>query len=718
MRKTLSAAIIAALIGPHLIASAPAHAEELGSRFTLGVMPDTQFYSRYGTAAAGDIFGSRYGSNPFDEQAQFLVDSRDELNTEFVTHLGDVVDEADDRESWEIASAAMEKLDRAGVDYSILPGNHDYHVFDDGASAFATYFPASRAAAHETFGGRFQAPGVYEDDANQPVDSEYHIFDAEGQKYLVLALGWRAGDETLEWAQEIIDAHPNLPVILTAHEISNIDGEGKVFYSEDYGRHLFDSFIRRNDQIFLTISGHHHGAGYHLSTNDAGHQVINILQDYQMSYLGGNGLMGMLQFDLSGNTLDMTAFSPWVKGKEHSALTHFDSLLPAGPGDSYSVPINYAERFAGFDPEWKPGEEDDPDYTARLTSTLEQGYAPFEITPGERPTSPTDYPAVEGTAVHWRPGQATFNGRRLADGDAVPAGSIVPDVAGGQDFTRARLRIGTREDSITYSTDHHELSSDEGSLRWDKPTSKIAVSYFETAAGAPINSETFPNGYTIEAFVKLDENFNGDDNGWSNALIRNASGEDLGTDDGDPIQMLGISNLRELRWWALGNNKQGHSNWSHEVPKGEWMHVAVVNDPADASVTMYVDGAPILRDGYGPVGLAGEGFTWLLGTSAWEGHTVDGWYGNIGEIRMVDHPIGPDQWLTARSGEGAPTPAPEAGSSQVGSSLAAFGGGVLVGLLAALGAAAALAARLGGALEAALGPVIDHITGQIRALQR
>ena len=30
--------------------------------------------------------------------------------------------------------------------------------------------------------------------------------------------------------------------------------------------------------------------------------------------------------------------------------------------------------------------------------------------------------------------------------------------------------------------------------------------------------------------------------------------------------------------------------------EAEWVHVAVVNDPADQTVTMYLDGVPILRN--------------------------------------------------------------------------------------------------------------------------
>lgn len=130
----------------------------------------------------------------------------------------------------------------------------------------------------------------------------------------------------------------------------------------------------------------------------------------------------------------------------------------------------------------------------------------------------------------------------------------------------------------------------------------------------------------------------------------------------------------------------------------------------DASVTMYIDGAPVLRDGTGPVGLAGEDVKWLLGTSAVGGEKQNGWVGNIGEIRLVDHPIGQDQWLTARAGDHAPAPAPApaptpepapapepqpAPAPGDEASDGSSASGILAGLI---GAVRAAIARLGGAL--------------------
>ena len=126
------------------VASAEPTAGDLGSRFTLAVLPDTQFYSRYDAPSGGSMFADRYGSNPYDSQAHFVVDNAEALNIPFTSHLGDVVDEADVPDQWDIANHAMSILEDGGMNYSILPGNHDLYM--DGAnSVFSTHFDTARA---------------------------------------------------------------------------------------------------------------------------------------------------------------------------------------------------------------------------------------------------------------------------------------------------------------------------------------------------------------------------------------------------------------------------------------------------------------------------------------------------------------------------------------------------------------------------------------------
>ena len=65
---------------------------------------------------------------------------------------------------------------------------------------------------------------------------------------------------------------------------------------------LWEKLIRKNDQIFMTLNGHYHGARL-TKTNDFGNPVEEMVVDYQMAYQGGNGLMRLYEFDLTHNEI-------------------------------------------------------------------------------------------------------------------------------------------------------------------------------------------------------------------------------------------------------------------------------------------------------------------------------------------------------------------------------------------------------------------------------
>ncbi|WP_246822378.1 hypothetical protein [Corynebacterium sp. HMSC068G04] len=65
-RRVLGTLVTASVAGTFLVVSASAAepSEGLGSRFSIGVLPDTQFYSRYSTPETGNLAQARYGSEP------------------------------------------------------------------------------------------------------------------------------------------------------------------------------------------------------------------------------------------------------------------------------------------------------------------------------------------------------------------------------------------------------------------------------------------------------------------------------------------------------------------------------------------------------------------------------------------------------------------------------------------------------------------------------
>ncbi|WP_158524719.1 LamG-like jellyroll fold domain-containing protein [Auritidibacter sp. NML120636] len=633
---------------PHATASTaeqPA-SEDLASRFSLGILPDTQFYSRYATEETGDLFNARFGSEPYDVQTAWLAEHANELNMPLVTHLGDVVDQAHVPAEWDVANAAMKNLEDANVPYSVLPGNHD--LTSDGSTPYLDHFPTSRAAEQETFAGR--SPDEH---------SEYHIFEAEGQKFLVLALMYHADDATLEWASEVLDQHPDLPTILTTHEYLGLDEERTQVTDTEYGQHLWNTLIADHDQIFMTLSGHNHGAGYRVQQNNAGHDVVDILMDYQMAYQGGNGLMGVLEFDLTNNRLQLEAFSPWVSVKPYETLTSFDDLLLPDEPDSWTLDFDFSERFADFNPDFTAGTPDEQPLADRAVSLVSQGYVPYEPEEADLPDNRNDYPEVDGTVAHWRPGDIDQE-----DGSVIGIGGVIPDITADQHFTRQEGINGATESDVTLSKSTHPLSSDGAAVCFanaDKHFGGRDVSrlnYFTTDNDATINSETFDNGYTAETFIRVDETWSANRNPSMTAFGR--MGERNNITQGGGMDMpvnLAFSDLQELQWSSMSNQLDSSSNWSHEVPKAEWVHVAVVNDPVEQTVTMYVDGAPILRNVINATGMQhDDGKPWILGAGLWGEELTDGWNGCVGETRLVTKPLEERQWLTARAATSAPPP--------------------------------------------------------------
>ncbi len=624
--------------------TSPAPAEDLASRFTFAVLPDTQFYSRY----SSDQFFPRYGTDPFVEQTRWIAENADELRIPFTAHLGDIVDRAGTQREWEAADRAMKVLDDADLPYSILPGNHDVtnsgvrdNQLNSATEPFNRWFGPTRAALQSTYQGS-DATGF----------SQYHIFEAEGQKFMSLAISWNSSDATLEWAQSVLDAHPTVPVILSSHALINVAADQVSPIETGDSERMWEKLIKGNDQIFMTLNGHFHGATRQVKTNDFGHPVHQILMDYQMAYEGGNGYLGLFEFDLTNDTISLETGSPWVVHKPQETLTAYDQPLLEGVHQRYSIDMDFSERFAGFNSGFTAGSPDEPSLSAAARAILLDGFEGPDPISTELPGNELDFVEAEGTLAHWR-----FNGH---DG-VVDGETVIEDIAGDNDLRRvdpaATNAVGaTWEDVTIQSADVHGFSSDGAAACFDN-SSGSRYSYLTTAAGAPINEADLSNGYTIETFVKMDADWDASQNAWSKAITRTGNRSQIGVprtqwDWTASPSALGISNLREFQWTSLDANAAlgDRVNWSGEIMVDTWQHVALVNDPASRTTTMYVDGAPVLRNATNVGGMAWhEGHSWILGADWVDNAARNGWHGCIGETRVIDRPTTPDEWLTQRA---------------------------------------------------------------------
>jgi len=646
--------------GPDAGGGTPAGTPAQVSSFALAVLPDTQFYSRYATTDENLQFQRKYGSTPYVAQTKWIADNAAALRIPFTIHLGDVVDQQGKPLQWQVADSAMKVLESAKMPYAILAGNHDVisdvdYVDASSQSAntdaqrnlakepYLQAFPTTRAQQQSTFGGR-DPSGFH----------EYHVINVDGNAFMVLSMSWRASDAAIAWARGVLAKHPTLPTILATHQLLNIAADGVSPLEVPYGLMLWDKLIRDNDQIFMTLNGHYHGGAHLTKTNDFGNVVEEMVVDYQMAYMGGNGLTRLYEFDLTNNKIKVMSFSPWVTQKPTDTLNEFDVAVLSDANHQFEINIDFKKRFARFNPDFAQPAAGNAPINERAKAALLTHFTEPAPSVKKAAADPSDYPVVASTVAHWR----FFGG---TEGGVVPVGQVIQDETGANPIARQPLAQGgaAQEGDLTWSSDHHYLSAAPGSVRFSNSVnSPLRMSAFATDVTAPLNGLSFSAGYTVEAFLKLPANWTAANNAWMNIMERegrrgDVAGIDASADGDESALIFAISSLREVQWEVTPSTPGTRSpaaNFSGEIVTERWIHVAIVNDPAQNSTIMYVEGAPILRNASNTNGIAFSSASdrMIIGGGVYANAPSNGFLGSLGEIRICSEPLSADKWLTAR----------------------------------------------------------------------
>lgn len=647
--------------------------------FVLPIMPDTQKYSENGRPLGKEMFMAQTNWLKDNWKAADGLDGKAPM----VIHLGDVVEHPNKEIEWNVAKEAMKILDDAGIYYSILAGNHDIAGKYSKDRRDREQPDNETKPAEEPF---LKANRFNPDELKNPLRVEVdetkfntaYVFEAEGNKYLVLAMHWRTSEKSRKWASDLLksDKYKEMPTILTSHEILDInrqeDDMSKNGIMTPHGEKLWNELINENDQIFMTINGHNHGAARLTKTNKYGHDVHMIMTNYQAEYNGGNGLLRFAEFDIPNNTVRMMTMSPYVKNLKPEELSGMDKVKLSDKGNDFDIKINFAERFKGFAPNWKiPEAKDlkDNEVTVldKINATLTNWKGKeSDLIPAK---NEQDYKNASGTLAHWR-----FVGK-----EGQPVGNI-EDISGNGNTLFFKKERGDLAQPDIFTKDHSPYSAAMGSVcRYSNNNGyKAPVSYWKTAPDSPLNAEQFEKGFTIEYFIKLDKRFNGSDPSKGGTLEqKEASNKGMGIlsraalryeGADEPIFKNVISNLRELEYSSapadISTNKTSYS-WS--LGLNEWTHIAIVGDENGSQ--LYVNGSTDMRSRDGALKFPGINNAdgkpeWIIG-ALFDGRihtdgsdTKDGekitpgvrnsFSGCIGEMRITDHKLDVSDFLTAR----------------------------------------------------------------------
>lgn len=322
-----------------------------GDEFMVAIIPDTQIYAEQFPAT-------------FERHMQWLAERAAEYNIVFVSHVGDIVQDGDRPREWDAANAAYAWLRDIGLPHGLAIGSHDFSSADRYAGPIApcddVMGPSCRTQAFiEHFGAQRYVDAPWYGGASPTGRSSYQIVEASGLRLLFLHLMHDTPQEELDWAGEVLDAHPGTLVHLTTHRymfdyrltsvlppplnlvrsgrfnplVYRLGGQEQRIPNAVPAETLFSDFIRNHPNIFAVHCGHV-DAEFRLQNNNvAGLPIYQSLVDFQDMADGGGGWLRLLHFKPSADRIDV-----------YTVSTETGALRANGDGFEHSLGLLRAYR--------------------------------------------------------------------------------------------------------------------------------------------------------------------------------------------------------------------------------------------------------------------------------------------------------------------------------------------------------------------------------------
>jgi hypothetical protein len=320
-----------------------------GPDFTLVTLPDTQFYSEQTTLYPN-----------FTNQTHWIVNSRTNLNTAFVAHMGDMTQSYDAvQDEFIRASNAMAIVENPlttlltyGIPWGGAPGNHD--IGGGGATIYWNqYFGTNRWLGRNYWGGNYGANN----------NNNYQLFSASGIDFIVINLMYNSSTSgnaaVLSWADSLLKAYPNRRAIVTSHWLIGTSFPPTQASWGGHGQAVYDT-LKTNANLMMMLCGHIHGEGRRADTF-RGRTVHTLLQDYQSRANGGDSWLRYYTFSPSNSTITAYTYQTSTGTYENDADSSFvltninlsatsSTWSPLGTVNLAAGENNAAVEWSGLDP--------------------------------------------------------------------------------------------------------------------------------------------------------------------------------------------------------------------------------------------------------------------------------------------------------------------------------------------------------------------------------
>lgn len=294
----------------------------------------------------------KFKPDVMDSAIRGLVNDADKGNIKAVSHLGDIVEDFNDKTQFENSKNTFYKLADSKIKTLIIPGNHDYlpekgYGYNDKEFYMNPNNNPIDMYYKDYYGkdSDFTKKATYVVNDSPSGRSSYMKVRAGSYEYLMIGLSWYDLGRDKDWFENILKENKENPTIIVAHNIVDCsDTEPSSVQFSGVGDEIWN-IIKKYDQVFMTVSGHYHGAGNKVYMNDNNKPVITILADYQFSYNGGNGFFKYAEFDENANKIFLKTYSPYAASLSDSEKTFFDVNYMLGKGNDDVLDLDFGNRF-------------------------------------------------------------------------------------------------------------------------------------------------------------------------------------------------------------------------------------------------------------------------------------------------------------------------------------------------------------------------------------
>jgi hypothetical protein len=277
-------------------------------KYTQVILPDTQYYSGWFPSS-------------FDQQATWIRNSKDLINIDFVTHVGDIVDDGNKEYMWLNAVHSFKIIQKSGIKFGIAPGNHD--VSNGTYSKYHSHFDQFIINDYS-----YYMPGASE--------NNYQFVTRGTRTFLMINYAYDHSIETYDWIEQILSENPEKYAILNSHAILS-----------DCSDYLSSSRIQEiaynNCNVVLLVNGHYAmctGENRMMLQNSCDESTFFIVQDYQGRPDGGGSWLRYYTFDYKG-AWNVCVYTYNVRKNEYEEddNSYFSFTLKNGDyGDGCDVP--------------------------------------------------------------------------------------------------------------------------------------------------------------------------------------------------------------------------------------------------------------------------------------------------------------------------------------------------------------------------------------------